>query len=477
MDGVDFRFFCTQFMAALMYRYLRSEGEKAENDFESLRMKAKGMIPKTVSAMDKVSTCLDGKKNEEAYGTLLEITSVFKQETGKNCVVILDEFHNLSNFKLRRPFQVFGKFIMVQKNTMYIVSSSQKSLLKDILTKKLSLLFGNFEVLEIDGFDNQTARSFVSEKIKDVDIAEDIKSYLIQITQGNPFYLENLASKVSEIKRKESTREKNDEEYLLDSLAYILYESNGVLNQYFMNNVNFFLEKKNRKKFLPILVALSHGKQTIKDIQAHIGKTDKDTGLNLQKLQDMDLVLNSGTFYYVADKLFEYWLKHVYDLKSRSVIDDMGIKYLEFKKEVSDDYRRYCVFSQKKAADIIYDLFKSFSGEKMQINMNMKKMPKFDSVEKKKLSDTVFQIIGKKGKRAWVCNVKQNDISDDKDIHDIWSMKFPDKDIKIMRKIFVPLKGIEQNAYLLAKEQNVWVWDQKQLNVVLRLFGKFEIVK
>ncbi|MFH1837520.1 MAG: ATP-binding protein [Candidatus Omnitrophota bacterium] len=477
MDGVDFPFFCCQFMAALLYHYLRSVGKKAENDLETLEKDAKETVPRTVRSIGEIREFLAKKKNDAAYEKMLDLTSVFKEETGKNCVVILDEFHNLSNFKLKKPFQVFGKFIMVQKNTMYIVSSSQKSLLKEILAKKLSLLFGNFEILEINGFDPQTSRSFVSSKVKDVEIDEKAKDYLIQITQGNPFYLENLAVKTAEIKRKDNDGKKSDKECLLDALAELLYESNGVMNQYFTNNVNFFLEKKNRKNFVPIMVSLAHGNRTNKEIQKDIGKRDKELGQRLQKLEEMDLVLNSGTFYYITDKLFEYWLKNVYDLKGRSLINDMGMKYLEFKKAVSEDYDKYCSFRGMDTADIIRDLFKSFDGEKIKINMKPRKMPRFDSVEKKKISNAIWQITGRTENRKWICNIKQEDIIEDRDIYDLWEMKTSGEDEKIMRKIIVPLKGVEQNAYLLAKEQNIWIWSPKQLNKILRLFGKFEIVR
>ncbi|MBU1084009.1 MAG: hypothetical protein KKG84_02835, partial [Candidatus Omnitrophica bacterium] len=79
--------------------------------------------------------------------------------------------------------------------------------------------------------------------------------------------------------------------------------------------------------------------------------------------------------------------------------------------------------------------------------------------------------------RIWISDIKMNDITDEKDICDLWEIKTCGSDSKVMRKIFVPLKGIEQNAYLLAKEHGIWVWDQKQLNNVLRLFGKFEMIK
>ncbi|MFH1552102.1 MAG: ATP-binding protein [Candidatus Omnitrophota bacterium] len=475
MAGEDFQVFCTRFCGTLLYQYLRSSGQKADGDFDALKKACHGMIPETMRCITKVCKALKQKKEECAYENLLALTSVFKTETGKSCIVILDEFHNLSNFRLKRPFQIFGKFIMVQKNTMYIVSSSQKTLLKDILSRKLSLLFGNFEVLEINGFDNQTARSFISDKINDLDFREDIQNYLIQVSQGSPFYLEVLASRFSElIKRKDSQHDAK--ECLLNAFAELLYESNGVLNQYFTNNINFFLEKSSRKKFIPILICLARGKSTIKAVQDDLGRADKELGSKLQKLQDMDLVCKSGIFYKISDKLFEYWLKYVYSLKTQSMIDDMDIKYLEFKRCIEEDYRGYLEFSAKDAVTVISDLFKSFRDEKVRINMNDRKMPHFDLVESQAVSGNVFQVTGSVQNKKWVCHVKQNDIADEHDVYGLWEVKAEDESSKITRKIFIPLKGIEQNAFLLAKEQNIWVWDARQLNEIFRLFGKFELV-
>jgi hypothetical protein len=67
------------------------------------------------------------------------------------------------------------------------------------------------------------------------------------------------------------------------------------------------------------------------------------------------------------------------------------------------------------------------------------------------------------------------DMADERDITALWGVRGTER-TKIARKVFIPLKGIEHNAFLLAKEQNIWVWDTKQLNEMLRLFGKFEIV-
>jgi hypothetical protein len=390
--------------------------------------------------------------------------------------VILDEFHNLANFRLKKPFQTLGKFIMIQKNTMYIVSSSQKTLLKDILSQKLSLLFGNFEVLEVNGFDNHTARSFISEKIKDIAISENIKNYMIQLSQGSPFYLEVLSECFA---RQASAKDgKVDEkEALLNTFAELLYDSNGILNQYFNNSVNFFLEKRSRKRFIPALVSIASGNSTIKEMQKSQGKKSKDLPALLQKLQHMDLIYRSGIFYKIGDKLFEYWLKNVYALKTKSHIDDLDIKYIEFKSSVEEDYKKYCDFASMSATDVVRDLFSSFSSEKILIRLSERRMPRFDDVKSKYISGNISEVIGKIADKSWVCRIRYSGRADERDIYALSDLKAAGGEkAKITRKIFIPLKGIEHNAFLLAKEKNIWTWDVNQLNEILHLFGKFELV-
>ncbi|MFH1309395.1 MAG: ATP-binding protein [Candidatus Omnitrophota bacterium] len=494
LDDVDFRIFCTQFMGTLLYHYLKSDVQgscsllsrfqrevqsgikgNTNDGFESLKEMCRGIIPVTVKCMDDVCDFLACKKNNIAYEKMLELTAVFKNETGKNCIVILDEFHNLSNFKLKKPFQVFGRFIMVQKNTMYVVSSSQKSLLKDILSEKLSLLFGNFEVIEVNGFDSCTARAFISDKMKRFESLKEVENYFIQISQGNPFYLEVFAKSFCEF-MEEKGQNADMKECLLEVFASTLYNSNGVLNQYFTNNLNFFLEKKTRKKFIPVLMSLARGNCTMKAIQKDLKRTDKDLGMKLQRLQEMDLVFNNGVFYKISDKLFEYWIKYVYCLKAQSMIDDLDIKYLEFKRFMENDFKEHCEFNRQSVKDIVCRLFKAFDNSKMQINMSYRKMPRFDSIESAYVSNNGIRIRGRFLNKEWVCHVKENDIADENDVHRLCECKPKDDGVKISRKILIPLGGIEQNAFLLAKEHDVWVWSIEKLNKNLRLFGKFELI-
>jgi len=475
MGGNDFSIFASRFTATLLYRYLKMVGETAEGDMDVLMNACKSMIPETVHQIEIINKSIKKKKIDAAYEMLLELTSIFKKETGKSCLVILDEFHNLSNFRLKKPFQTFGKFIMVQKNTMYVVSSSQKTLLREILAKRLDLLFGNFEIIDVDGFDNPTARSFMSERIDGFEHSDKVRNYIIQITQGNPFYMEVLADRFSQ-KFFEDNQILSVRECLLNAFAEVLYESDGVLNQYFNNNINFFLEMKSRKHFLPILLALAMGNNKVKDIQSFLAKPYRDLGTKLQKLQEMDLVYSSGVFYKISDKLFEYWLKYVYHLKTRSMIDDMDIKYVEFKNLVGKDFLGYSAAESENIIERICELFRNFDNEKIQIRLNFKKLPRFDYVKAIPLRNNIFRIIGAIGDKFWVCHVKLGDIAGEQDICTLWAYKSEKNNKKIIRKIFIHLNGIEQNAFLLTKDQNIWAWGVKQLNEIFRLYGRFELV-
>lgn len=488
MPTEDFQIFSKRFMAGILYYYLKAEGMREKETFEDMKCFSRGKIPKTVSFMDEISANLKSKNNNAAYRKILELTSVFERETGKNCIVVLDEFQNLAGFCLKKPFQTFGKFIMVQPKTMYIVSSSQKTLLREILATKLSLLFGNFEIIEINGFDSRTARIFISKRVGDGEYFKNIKEYLIQVSQGSPFYLDILAKRFSELI---SGMEKNSErveislpqedfetakECLLETFSQMLYESDSVLSQYFTNNINFFLEKNTRSKFIPILISLAKGNSTIKEVQDDLKRTGNDLSEKLQSLKSMDIVDNNGVFYKVSDKLFEYWLKHVYALKNMAVIDNAEIKYLEFKNSVQEDYRRYCEFNSKDVVDVVADLFNSFDNDKIRMNMNFRKMPRFDNVTRKDISGEAAQIIGETKSRKWICHIKRNGAADEKDIYELCAVKEDELDKQAARRIIVFLGGMDENAYLLAKEQGVWIWGIEELNKILRLFGKFELV-
>ena len=145
--------FANRFAGTLLYKYLKSHSLRPKETLSELIKQSNRYIPKTVELINSALDCAKSDSNEEGFSKLLDSLSSLKDEAKKCCVIIFDEFHNLERLRLPRPFYVLGNKIMVQKDIMYIISSSSVSLARKIIEEKLSLLFGNFETIEVGPFD------------------------------------------------------------------------------------------------------------------------------------------------------------------------------------------------------------------------------------------------------------------------------------------------------------------------------------
>ncbi|MBN1353622.1 MAG: ATP-binding protein [Candidatus Omnitrophica bacterium] len=469
-----FAAFADKFIATLLYNYLISSGRDAKNDLKHLLSSSEPLIPHTTYAIKKIKNDLSKKRNDDAYRKLLNLTSILKEETGKSCVVILDEFHNLEFFKVKKPYLHFGKIIMIQKDTMYIVSSSQKSTIKKILSEKLALLYGNFEIIEVTGFDSKTAQAFLKEKLQNIQIPEGYSEYIIDFTDGNPFYIDVISKKIVEIANSRKLLS-IDRETLTEAFSELLYNASGTINQYFTNNILNLLEKGLREDFLDLLIALAHGFNKSADMAKWFNKKNKSGFTNrLSKLIQLDMIYKSGVFYEIQDKVFKFWLKTVYHKKRSALVDDVIKMCDDFKREVSDDISAYLAESQKNISERLTDLFLSFNGETVEIERKIRKLPRFVKIEAREYGKSADLLMYQGDDKYWVYEVCREKI-DEFVVSELIERCYPLRE-KISKKIFIPLGGIETNALLLAKEKKVWVWDLQNVNRLLRFYKKHNIV-
>ncbi len=155
--------FAEKFISSLLFRYL--------NNIDR--------IPKTAKAVKTVEALIKNGKMLEAYSAIFELPAIAYGETGLRPIVILDEFHRIEDFGIGDAFVVLGKNIMFQKDTMYIVTSSQTKRAKNILSEKLSLLFGNFEICELDTFDVSCASDFINFRLRGKTLSKELSDFLI----------------------------------------------------------------------------------------------------------------------------------------------------------------------------------------------------------------------------------------------------------------------------------------------------------
>jgi hypothetical protein len=149
-------------------------------------------MPRTVKAVKLAESFMKSGKSGKAFRAVLEIPAVAYSEAGLKPIVILDEFDRLGTFGIEDVFAELGKFIMVQKDTMYIVTSSRIKQARDILSQKLSLLFGNFEVCELGTFDEKEACGFIDSRLDRGGLPPELREFIAVFTGGHPFYMDSI---------------------------------------------------------------------------------------------------------------------------------------------------------------------------------------------------------------------------------------------------------------------------------------------
>ncbi len=468
-----FSHFIYKFIGTLLYHYFKIKDVQVSEELVALKNRAQEYLPKTLEVIRGIENNIKNQQFDQAYESILALTTVFKQESSIACIVILDEFHLLETYKLKNPFAKFAKEIMMQKDTMYILISSQESYAKRIIANEISLLFGNFEVIRLEPFDYLTCYKFLEKRFQGINLSKGLRDFLITFSGGRPFYLDILSNKL-----KEKAKELNRTEItcLLVSQAFnsLIYDSKGILNQYFTNLLSHNLNGADYSGFLPILLFASKSGCRLSEISKVTNRQPKVISKQINWLLDKDLLNKVGVFYRIQDEMFKFWLKLVYQRKNLSLTADPATESKEFSKEIEDEIQTFSQESKKSLSEKVIELFKSFGNEIVMMQNKSSKFWRFDEVRPWPKANLEDCILARYKKGYWACLIKKEKINEaevQEFLHYIQSAKY-----KVRKAIIITLKEPDLNAKLMALEKKIWIWYPAELNLLLDLYGKQKII-
>lgn len=468
-----FRSFSNRLIATLLYNALTKKGVNAGFDLEDLLKDSRESLPKTHGAIRAINAHIDRNELDDAYFSLLSLTSTLKEEINKSCIVILDEFDKLEQIGIKNPFLSFGKVIMTQKDTMYIVSSSRNEVIKKILSEKLSLLFGNFEVVKVAGFDTETSRIFMESRLESFEMHDSLKKFLIAFTGGNPFYLSHLIKKVKE-EATERMSNHVDTAVLGEAVMELVYNANGVIHQYLMNFILDLMDTQHRERYMSILTAIAGGRNKSIEIARSLRLKQSEVSKDLLRLSELGFISKNGVFHVIDDPILEFWLKFVYQKRRSVLVDGIFNRAELFNSQIMSYIDDFAVKTREDITARIKELFYSFSNELVQMDSKQFRLPHFTKIDIIRTGEhRQFITASFKGK-TWVVQpyeevVRENDIVD-------FIKNIKSCNSRVASKIIIPLKGIEENAKLLAKELKISMWDISTLNKVFGIYGKEKVV-
>lgn len=467
-----FRSFSNRFLATLLYNALIKMGEHAGFELEGLLDMAQEKLPKTYAAIKHVNTLVEKNDHEAAYFNLLGLTSTLKEEIKRSCVVILDEFDNLEYIGIKNPFLSFGKVIMIQKDTMYIVSSSRNQVFKKILSEKLSLLFGNFEIVKVSGFDIENSKKFVDIRLEGFEIEGVLKKFIIAFTEGNPFYLTHITKKAKEI-ASESMSNYIDTDILARAILETIYDSGGIIHQYLMNFILDLLDSKYKDIYLAMLTSIAGGQNKLVNISKAVKIKQSEVSKALAQLSELGLLSKNGIFYRIDDPVLSFWLEKVYHKRKNLLVDGIFNRDELYFSQAKGYISGFIRDSEKSVEGRVSELLNSFSNELAQVDSRQLKLPHFTRVEIKNFPDGRTYVAAAFRGITWLVQSYKETVNENEVAEYIRNIK--NLGYKISNKIIVPLGGMEENAKLLAKELKISIWDISTLNSILSIYGKSKI--
>jgi len=465
----SFQDFAKRFIGALLYNFLLNSGLALREDLDFLVSKSASYIPNTTLKINSILNDLSRRKKTNIITELFSLPELIHQETGKFTVLFLDEFHNLENIGIKNLYREWSKLLILQKNTLYAITSSMMFKTRVILSKQLSLLFGNFEVINVEPFDMHTSGRYLDHRLPDLKINPGLKDFIISFTGGYPLYLELIADALS---NKDGAAQIN----LADILEDLLFNTSGILNQRFSNYIKRFLDSPSSNDYISILYLIASGRNRIKDIAHILHKQKKELTSRINYLSELDAITRSGDFLKVSDRLFAYWMRFVYQEKMRSLSYDAKNQKDKFRDSIEELIQEFLKQSQKPLSNRVSELLQLFEDDLMQIERKKIRLNHFREVKPLAFNYRFLKdgLLGRSSDALWIMAIKSDTLTE-QDIAE-FSKECKKYHHKSQRKIIVTLKEVDPNARLRALEEKVWTWDLNSLNQILDLFSKPRVI-
>ena len=469
----SFQTFSQKWLASVLYGYERFLGLHPTGNLKVLIKQMNKRIPRTIKQMRAIRKLTDARQFDSSYREHLNLLSVFREETGKKILLVMDEYHRLIHLPLSDPFAQLGKEIMIQKDTMYVVASSEPERARDIFREKLSLLFANFEIVEVRHFTFEEAENWMSARLGGALQDRALRKITLRLTNGHPFYLDVLIKRFEILLALKGVSEVTPAVFI-QALEEELFNDQGVLHQHFVMKI--FSVTKNRFSFThgDVLLALALGKKKTAAVTKFLGKSTDEVKKIIQRLVRDRFVEKHGSLWDVTDSLFRFWLSEVY-YRKRALFDlDATGTQAAFRRSVELLLQFFAREDAKDLARRIEELFKRFGNDVIELRSKKIKCPRFQEIVSKPTNGRMFPVVAKGQHSRWMCQVvreraKEEDVR--LFVEDLGRLRS-----KVHKKIIIALRGIELNAKLLAQESKIQLWDLRDLNAILDLYGHPKVI-
>lgn len=472
-ENADITFLFSKMAGSLLSHYASSLKLDTGHDLALLINAAETRLPESVKVIKKIQSHLSHNRDTDAYLEIINLPQIFAQEADVYCVLLFDEFQHLGDLGIAEEFKELGKRIMTQRRCLYIVASSQIWAAQKILSEKLTLLFGNFEIVEIRPFDITDCREFLKMHLRGLKMSDALGHFLIDFTGGQPLYLTLICAELRVL-----TALHRQTEIFLPilslSLEKILNERWGVLNRHFDLLLDRVVSGKGNVIVGRILISLSAGRTKISELADRLGVKQSGLSGRVNRLLELGIVAKNGNFFFIPDRVFRYWLKFVYQ-KRRNFLEDRDERQVEeFRREFSRAYEASCANQGRDISHQVVELLSCFENEHLTINGRRYKLPQFKQMAPSRVRLSggghmdLIRAASEDGE--WIIILKPDAIGENEIV------RLAEETRKIIQKpqrcVLISFKPLDENARIRAIQERMWIWNEGELNALAEIYDK-----
>lgn len=423
------------------------------------------LIPICSETLPKSTTLIKNLlQNKVTFSDLLSLINEFIQESNRNCVLIIEEFIQ-TNKLFKNFYQLFSNFAISQRKCMLVVTSSLPEIANKTLGNELNLLFGNFEKIYLN--ESNFFQNFLTlkENLESYKLSPILTAFFVNIIGNNKTYYQAF---LKSIKKHCDGDEKS---IILNVLEDTLLKKETYLFQKFNNKINqleyYF---KNSMPVINTLILLSKGYMRKNNLRQISESSNRDLTHKLNKLVSLNYLHKHGNIYKIKDKLFSFWLAHIFKYYSVFPVSDIKKRRKFWQQEITEEINIFKEEFLKNRLKKILELFTAFGNDSLSIDKDKYTLPRLEKVKIVSFPEDDFHLLVGEGKKIVFAGIKEK-TADDQDIFN-FIQKGSNIKGKNIQKIFISLDRLTDTAKLLAKNKKIPVWDRKRVNYLLDIYNK-----
>lgn len=344
----------------------------------------------------------------------LALLDAFQRASGESLWIVGDELEGLADLLgeafLAGPFRAaLGR----NRKIRWLLAGSPIPRMERLASDAGGALSGRVGLWVFRGLSHGESSALLHAHGAPAGLPPALRSFLIALTGGHPFYLAVLAEGL-EAAGRELGRKAAPEGRVLTALERELFAGGGRLNLYFSALLaDSFRRWRAPELYQGMIEAVAAGEGSLVGISGSIRRDAPALSRQVQNLLDTGLVAKEGMRYFIPDPMFRLWLRHVQVPKRMAWrVGEAGIE--PFREHFRALMAEYAAGQGRDAVGRLAQILRASDGKlplpsfrrAARPDGTRSVLPRFNQVEAgQKVGGESFDLAARRGNEYWVFRV------------------------------------------------------------------------